>query len=55
MHINLEVIIARLRWCKASMSYPRAACGSVEGFVLTSLGFCRSKCILHTHNVSVFW
>jgi len=27
----------------------------VEGFVRLSLGFCCSKTILHTDNLSLFW
>jgi len=40
---------------KAAMSNPRAACGPVEGFVGTGLGFCCSTSSLHTDNLPLFW
>jgi len=38
-----------------AMSNPWAACGPVEGFVWPSLGFCCSKSILYTGNLSLLW
>ena len=34
---------------------PGAACGTIESFVRPSLGFCCSKSILYTDNLSLFW
>jgi len=38
----------------ATMSNPRAAFGSAEGFVRPSLGFRCSKSILYSDNLSLF-
>jgi len=39
---------------KSAMSNPQPAC-PVKGFVQPSLGFRRSKNILHTDNLSLLW
>jgi len=33
----------------------QAACGPGKGFVRPALGFCCSRSILHTENLSLFW
>jgi len=39
---------------KPAVSNHWPACGRVEDFVRPSIGFCCSKSILHTHNLSLF-